>query len=605
MECVFPGRFAVLAGANGGGKSTIADAILLAHRDVFPTTPRPTSAMLASGTPVHEIEVAYEIGDDPDSPLGTLLAGQPAPAWVAALSPSMGRVRASLDGAPLGENQLPVLYLAPNRDPVRDLGGREARLVVEALRAHALRETHSKSLMGLRAQVRALVERLATQTTVAGTESRVTSELKELTGGIRKRSSFIAGSSIDDATLARLFEFIMAIESHDRFAGHRLETEGLGYANMLHLAVVLAAIPSLGEERAAAASEDGVPGATEDEVQAGGEPGPDERSDLERAEELDEAEQRRVEEQDTFFAQSFHAILVLEEPEAHLHPQLQHALVSYLKEMLETRPELQVIVTTHSDQMIAACDPEDLVLFGRDDTSRPAPRTIKNIGLSPAQLSSVRRHLDASRSAGIFADRGVVVEGVTDAAVLRALGRVWAGANSTKRRFVDALSVTVAGSRVGSWLPSLLSSPGQEVITRMAVLADSDGKPEPQWVAQARSTRFDYFRSEPTLEPSLTPGNEQVVDSITREMTTAEPPWGPGLPDSNSIRDWFQAEGRPRKADFADRFAAACEEQPGQVKIPSHIQELLEFLWETATPSKPGDVEDHNQHSDQDESDGG
>ncbi len=39
LACVLPGRFAVLAGANSAGKSTIVDAIVLAHRNVLELPP--------------------------------------------------------------------------------------------------------------------------------------------------------------------------------------------------------------------------------------------------------------------------------------------------------------------------------------------------------------------------------------------------------------------------------------------------------------------------------------------------------------------------------------------------------------------------------------
>lgn len=567
LECVLPGRFAVLAGPNSGGKTTVSDSILLAHRDVFPRMGRPGVANLSAETGVREISVEYSMHDDPVSPLAATLAGQPALAWTAALSPSMGRVRSSLENFPLEENQLPVLYLSPVRDPVRDLGGSQAWLAVEALKAEALRVTGDQSLGAFRGMVQGLMGQLLGAEPALGTETRIADRLLELTHGTRRRSSFMAGSGVDDTTLARLFEFVIAQDGGGRFDARRLEVEGLGYANLLQIAVVLAAIPDLahgGEEGPAQVS----PAPTvEDE-------GTDaERSEDEMRAELSEAQQRRLEEDGSLFARSFHAVIVLEEPEAHLQPQLQHALITHLRSVVDRRPELQVIITTHSDQVIAACDPEHLVLFGQDDLGRPAPTSVASLGLSAPDLRNARRHLDASRSASIFADCSLLVEGITDAITVRAFGRRWADTPG-KRRFIDALPITVVGSRVGSWIPNLLCTPGKEIVRKVAVLADSDGKPPPAWVAETESDRFLYVQSNPTLEPSLVDANPQLVADIVSDMS---PTWTRDE-SVDAIADYFRGTGRNRKADFAERLAAACEDHP--VQVPETVQNILDFLWD-------------------------
>ncbi len=505
LVCEFPGRFCVLTGPNGAGKSTLVDAVVLSHRDVFPFVPRPDSAVLSRTVTNRTIDVQYEVDDDDQSPMGSLCSStMQIPSWTTTLTSSMGRVSASHNEG-LGDGQLPVLYLSPTRNPGIDLAGREARLIVELLRAQALWDRGDKSLGELRGHLSNLISSVVSTWPVAEAEQRVAEALAALTDGVSGRVPFLGTPSVDDSMLARIFEFLIGIQGIERRDSQRLVTEGLGYANLLQIAVVLAAIPDLSnsaasqsaDDKATAPESDLSEGPEETDEDNNEEPDSFERTDEELRELMSVAEERRELDDDTFFGGVFHSVIVLEEPEAHLHPQLQTGLVGYLKEVVESRPEVQVILSTHSDEIVASCDPNDLVVSRRSSDGRPAARTVSSLGLRAKDQSLAKRHLDVNRSAALFGDRLVLVEGITDAAVLRAFARVWAGSDRVRRRFVASLTITVVGSRIGGWLPNLLTKPGEEIAERLAILRDSDGNPEPNWIASRRGDHFDAFTSDP------------------------------------------------------------------------------------------------------------
>jgi putative ATP-dependent endonuclease of OLD family len=74
-------------------------------------------------------------------------------------------------------------------------------------------------------------------------------------------------------------------------------------------------------------------------------------------------------------------------------------------------------------------------------------------------MRKARLHMDASRSAALFADRLALVEGVTDTAVVREFGWIWAGRDLGKQAFVDAESIVPMGTKVGAWPVQLLARP--------------------------------------------------------------------------------------------------------------------------------------------------
>ncbi len=107
-------------------------------------------------------------------------------------------------------------------------------------------------------------------------------------------------------------------------------------------------------------------------------------------------------------------LILIEEPEAHLHPQLQATLVAALREL-----PFQVIATTHSTQVTSKAPLSSFVML----TQRPAAATAVTTPLGSSALTAADRHdleryLDATKSNLLFARRVMLVEGAAELLLL-------------------------------------------------------------------------------------------------------------------------------------------------------------------------------------------
>ncbi|QOJ31430.1 MAG: AAA family ATPase [Gammaproteobacteria bacterium] len=195
--------------------------------------------------------------------------------------------------------------------------------------------------------------------------------------------------------------------------------------------------------------------------------------------------------------------LIIEEPEAHLHPQLQAVLLGYLETIKTAEGEkpVQLFVTSHSPNFASIANLDTLTCLVDMEGKIEAffPRTIE---FPAGKREKLERYLDVTRAELFFARRVIFVEGAAELMLVSVLAEKC----GHKLREHGISLISVEGLNFDSFLPLF----GEKAL-RIPVAAITDADPvddpgdgnEPQ-----------------ALYPA--PGDTITVSSNTAKMKTRE-----------------------------------------------------------------------------------
>jgi putative ATP-dependent endonuclease of the OLD family len=199
---------------------------------------------------------------------------------------------------------------------------------------------------------------------------------------------------------------------------------------------------------------------------------------------------------------------LIEELEAHLHPQAQMQIIDALRRQVD----IQLIMTSHSPNLASKVKLENIILC----SGRYAfPLGAGHTKLSPTDYPFLERFLDVTKANLFFAKGVVLVEGLSEELIVPALAKLLFRLGVIDKDFVESnVSVVAIHSIAFSRYANIFKRRHlPEMPINVSVITDLDFRPE-EYAAKYRISQRDRMRHKIVDDSLLTMHIEQKLAKI-------------------------------------------------------------------------------------------
>lgn len=260
-------------------------------------------------------------------------------------------------------------------------------------------------------------------------------------------------------------------------------------------------------------------------------------------------------------------LFLLEEPEAHLHPQMQIVLAKFLESKSESTGErVQSLVTTHSPTIASAVSPSSIrVLHHTPDSSLRCCHLVDD-SLDEKEQRQIQRLLDITRATLLFSRGVIFVEGISEALLMPVFARRLQ--RPLEDRHISVVQVGGVGFRT---LLKLFRESGLQI--PFAIVSDADpdvtipdDQASPKWTGATPGRNDEGVIQEGArlskLRSDMSPSHEDRLFSsrVTLEYDLAEAESGNA---DVMCEVWESLLTRPQTFN-SDLLAAAGDDNPAR-----------------------------------------
>jgi putative ATP-dependent endonuclease of the OLD family len=182
---------------------------------------------------------------------------------------------------------------------------------------------------------------------------------------------------------------------------------------------------------------------------------------------LGDLQQRKILDKESYIA------LLIEEPEAHLHPQLQNLFFNYLNK-LDKEHGFQLFVTSHSPTITAKAELNSVIVL-QNQTNQVQSLSINKSGLLPKNHSYLQKFLDVTKSQLFFSNGVIIVEGISESLLMKVFSKKVGETYDIEKAGIEIVNINgVAFSHFANLFNN--EETDKNLKTRCALITDDDRK---------------------------------------------------------------------------------------------------------------------------------